>query len=691
MIKIRKGILLLVFALLAVLFVGCGVSEKDFDRFVEKYDLAGLDFDDDKYTATGSFSLVTKSKDGINVSFKSSDDKLLKVDGETANVYNPEVNDLSEDPKKEVVLTATFTYKKFKKEKQYTIKIKPVLKPDERLLSNFHNLTLEEVKKAKDKDNKESGIVGRNIRVKNAIVAAIGEDRFDLVDENGNNRTLVKCTSKDYVPKNMKVGDKINIVAEGKDYYGAFQLQAKKNTIPKIEVISSGNFNNIKADENETIYRQQTNDLSYGDNLLASLKRSTDFSKVVKMVAKVVVAYAADDKDKKYGVYLEDLVSGKKIMVSYSYVYEDLKALNGKIIEFKGISAVDVRDSEISGIDELKGKFNSRIAVIEVLSKDVILTPEQTAKIAKQKEIIKELDKVAGKTLFSDAVLAEAEGSLKGLLKESNGVSFTYSFFDERNEFNKNVNLENGKAKILKTGEKGGVLLNVEAVKDGIKVRAILAVNVNGPEKPTEIGSDYDKMLAKNSEGKYVNNGKLFTFDGLVYAGKDNGLSYFRYFVKDKDNQDTVYKLVINKGLTIGDKLKAGDKFKITARLTVNSYGEIEFKVEDVTTLVENGQEAGFIAKKLDIKKDINKEEFKNLKNLNLNKKTTIRGKVVEISGEKGKTVTVEFGDKKIKITIYGFKNLFKLNEEFEITGYLTTYKGDAQISVFNKSDIKQV
>ena len=298
MVKIRKGILLLVFALLAILFVGCGVSEKDFDRFVEKYDLAGLDFDNDKYTATGSFSLVTKSKDGINVSFKSSDDKLLKVDGETANVYNPEVNDLSEDPKKEVVLTATFTYKKFKKEKQYTIQIKPVLKPDERLLSNFHNLTEEEVAKAKDKSNKESGIVGRNLRVKNAIVAAIGEDRFDLVDENGENRTLVKCTDKNYVPKNMKVGDKINIDAIGAFYYDAFQLQAAKNTIPKIEVLSSGNFDKIKADENETIYRQQTNDLSYGDNLIASLKRSNDFSKVVKMTAKVVVS---DANDKKYG------------------------------------------------------------------------------------------------------------------------------------------------------------------------------------------------------------------------------------------------------------------------------------------------------------------------------------------------------------------------------------------------------
>ena len=689
MVKIRKGLLLLVFALLAVLFVGCGVSEKDFDRFVEKYDLAGLDFDDDKYTATGSFSLVTKSKDGINVSFKSSDDKLLKVDGETANVYNPEVNDLSEDPKKEVVLTATFTYKKFKKEKQYTIKIKAVLKPDERLLSNFHNLTEEEVAKAKDKSNKEKGIVGRNLRVKNAIVAAIGEDRFDLVDENGENRTLVKCTDKNYVPKNMKVGDKINIDAIGAFYYDAFQLQAAKNTIPKIEVLSSGNFANIKADENETIYRQQTNDLSYGDNLLASLKRSTDFSKVVKMTAKVVVTDAAD---KKYGVYLEDLVSGKKIMVSYSYVYAELKALNGKIIEFKGITAVDVRDSESSGIDELKGKFNSRIAVIEVLNKDVTLSAEQEANIAKQKEIIEELKKVAGKTLFSEAKDAESEGAIKGLLKESNGVSFKYSFFDARNEFNKNVDLENKKAKILKTGEKGGTLLNVEAEKDGVKVRAILAVNVDGPEKPTEIGSNYNKMRAKNSEGKYVHNGKLFSFDGLVYAGKDNGLSFFRYFVKDKDSQDTVYKLVAKKGLSFGDKLKAGDKFKIAARLTVNNYGELEFVVEDITTLLENGQEAGFEAKKFEIKNDITQEEFKGLKDSNLNKKTTIRGKVVDISSNpKVKTVTIEFGDKKIKITVYGFKNVFKLDKEYDITGYLTTYKGDAQISVFNKSDIKQV
>ncbi len=689
MVKIRKGLLLLVFALLAVLFVGCGVSEKDFDRFVEKYDLAGLDFDDDKYTAAGSFSLVTKSKDGINVSFKSSDDKLLKVEGETANVYNPEVDDLSEDPKKEVVLTATFTYKKFKKEKQYTIKIKAVLKPDERLLSNFHNLTEEEVAKAKDKSNKEKGILGRNLRVKNAIVAAIGEDRFDLVDENGENRTLVKCTDKNYVPKNMKVGDKINIDAIGAFYYDAFQLQAAKNTIPKIEVLSSGNFANIKADENETIYRQQTNDLSYGDNLLASLKRSTDFSKVVKMTAKVVVTDAAD---KKYGVYLEDLVSGKKIMVSYSYVYEELKALNGKIIEFKGITAVDVRDSESSGIDELKGKFNSRIAVIEVLNKDVTLSAEQEAKIAKQKEIIEELKKVAGKTLFSEAKDAESEGAIKDLLKDSNGVNFTYSFFDERNEFNKNVDLEKKKAKILKTGEKGGVLLNVEAEKDGVKVRAILAVNVDGPEKPTEIGSNYNKMLAKNSEGKYVHNGKLFSFDGLVYAGKDNGLSFFRYFVKDKDSQDTVYKLVAKKGLSFGDKLKAGDKFKIAARLTVNNYGELEFVVEDITTLLENGQEAGFTAKKFEIKNDITQEEFKGLKDSHLNKKTTIKGKVVEISSNpKVKTVTIEFGDKKIKITVYGFKTVFKLDKEYDITGYLTTYKGDAQISVFNKSDIKQV
>ncbi len=688
MLRMKYLLTSFVFLLVAAVLFGCGkgMSKKDFETKVNAFELPS-DVITDTNKFYGSFKLTKKIAEGkIDVEWTSSDSKLIEIGATTAKVFNPEYLEGEEVPApKNVKLTAKFKCKNLVKEKTFEGELQSY-KVKEMELKELHNISKEKVDEILEntKDIK--------VRVKNVIVAAINTGRFDIVDKDGINRTLVFLggTNQDLVPDDIKVGNEIDLSASLAQYYGVLQLTSK--TIPNEKVLSSNKNSVIKVDENETIAKQVSFSTSLNGDAIDYLKRDANYSKVVKMMAKVVVT---NKDDKKYGVELEDLATGQRVLASYGYIYEELKALDGKIIEFKAITAVDVRNSEDATKDnaesKVTGKFDPRIGVIEILNKDVKETDELKAKWTLEKEFHEAFKTKALNSdkfnLIPSEITSEEEGAFKGkfnLVTEKDDFKFEYTYYDENDPLNKNVNLNSKKIDYLKEGTHT-VLLKVKVIKGDNSMEFISGIEIDS--KAVENIENFDELYAENPDDntKYKYEGKIVSFKGIIY---DKPFGKNAYVVKSKDDQSRVFQLRGTEN--IPNTFEVGHEFKFVG--TLKQYaGSPQLEISKFEKCEHLGAVEGFVTESEVIDNTKNQEYYDGLatkKNKNIIAEVTIT-EVGEAEAGKGQTVKGKVGDVIVTIRL-GKSVIGKLEKDktYELKGQIDVYKSVVQIKISNKKQI---
>lgn len=718
--KIKYLLSLFVLLFVAGVVVGCvkptpapqpGEKEKTpeekFNEAVDRFDLPS-EILSDTQKFEGSFKLIKQLGEGndvISVKWKSSDEEAIKITENTAKVFNPEYKEGEQVPTgKSCKLTATFTKDNFTKEKHFEGTLKSYL-VKEIPLEFLHDITEEDIKnRLAETTNAEKKT---KIKVKDVIVVYIGEDRFDIVDSKGENRTpvFVGGSKGQNIPEDLKVGDQIEFSHVLDVYFGVLQLSSSSKTYPvktliNIKVNATNKSDVVKVDTKETITTQAAITTKFAQGAINFLKRSNEYSKIVQMMAKVVVT---KQDDPKYGVELEDPATGVRLLAYYPYMYEELKAYDGKIIEFKAITAVDLRSPDSikdNNNSKVNGKFSPRIGVIEIIKKDVQETPELRAIWDEQKAnhevYLKNV--LGGKYNLLPATPKDEENgefAWKSEAKHNDVVyEFKYSLYNE-NETNKD------KFKIAKTADAKKLYKGtVKYLKEGVYT-ILLKVSVNKKDAPAEqaityiTGVEIDSKkvhevdfndLYKKENSNLVYENKIVKFQAVLYndgKGKQNGV----FLVKDKDNQNRILEIRNNEKLD--EKFVVGNKVTIVATLT-SYFGNPQLSNLKLDKCESHGIVEGFVPEVEQITDKMTEEDYKKL-DAKINKlvKTTVTITEVLKEDKNGQDVKGKVGNLEIKIRLHK-KLIGKLEKDstYELNGVISVYKEQVQVKI---NDQKQI
>ena len=680
--KVKYLFLALVMTLVSFIMLGCGkgITQKQLEAKADRYELpTSVLSETGKFQ--GSFKLDKMTADGIEITWESNSKSITINDG-TAKVTFKEYEDGGEKPADEkATLTATFKYKNLKPvKKTFEGEIVPI-KVKLLELSQLHNITKAEVETLKNnyKDIKA--------KVKGVIVAAISTGRIDLVDKDGVNRTLLYLNGKDQtlIPNDIKVGDELNLSAYVDEYYDVLQLSSK--TIPTYEITAHNKQDVIKVDESETISKQATVSAKLGSEAIGYLKRDANYSKVVKMTAKVVVT---NKDDEKYGVELEDLATGQRVLASYGYIYKELKELNGKIIEFKAITAVDVRDVEDStknnADSKITGKYDPRIGVIEILNKDVKENDELKNKLAEQKELFEAYKEAVLKNKIDNIIELKPDSEddpKKGNFTKAtkDGFTFEYKLYNEKDPNKGKVHLEENYIDYLK--EAATSLLKI-TVKKGEKI----AEFINGLDllEPKPVEATFNDLYKKdpNDDNKLLYQGKLVAFEGVIY---EESTKKKRLVVKDKENQDNVFEVSID-GAEFSAEYKVGAKVRFVGILEYK-YGVPKLIVKKIDKCKVNEQVDNFTPQVEKFDNTKTQADYDALAS-KVNKKINTTVVIESIDTKDARNVIAKVGEVKITVRLVSksLKGKLVVGKTYELNGSIGVYKNKVQVSIFNAESI---